>query len=86
MIKDYQLYGMVAVLVLLILFVLILWEIIDPLQVVITKGVKQVSPQVPFSPKSTLPAPPLGLNPSTDPIIKIEYVWLFPLLQFTSYT
>ncbi|XP_033640526.1 gamma-aminobutyric acid type B receptor subunit 1-like isoform X2 [Asterias rubens] len=41
MIKDYQLYVMVTVLVLFILTVLILWEIVDPLQVVITKGIKQ---------------------------------------------
>ena len=37
-------YVMVTVLVLFILTVLILWEIVDPLQVVITKGIKQVRP------------------------------------------
>ncbi|XP_022083422.1 gamma-aminobutyric acid type B receptor subunit 1-like isoform X2 [Acanthaster planci] len=40
-IKDYQLYVMVAVLVLIITLVLIIWEVVDPLQIVERKGARE---------------------------------------------
>ncbi|XP_038052112.1 gamma-aminobutyric acid type B receptor subunit 1-like [Patiria miniata] len=40
-IKDYQLYVMVAVLVLIVTLVLVIWEIVDPLQTVVRKAARQ---------------------------------------------